>query len=353
MSVARYSAHLAQGIVAERNRLLPLDGIVLAEEGQQLLPDDVVAEADSPGGLRVVDVAAALRLWRDRAEDAIVVAPGQQIDEGTLLAETRFLGLLRREVRSPIAGRVRAVADGRLILQGESRPVRLRAHLPAEVTKVYPRRGVRIRCPASVVRGVCGWGAERGGVLVNLVTSSDQELTWNRVGLAYRGTILVGGTIQDRRTLLRAQQFRLAGLVVGSVAADLLPLCEQLTLPLVVTEGFGRTAMSLPIYDLLRSYHGRMAILAGSAVNGSPGPEVIVPLSDGRGEDPTMDHRELAVGDHVRAIRGERMGRMAEVLALPTEPQANEAGVIAPSALLGFSQGDSAYYPLVNVERLD
>ena len=179
-------------------------------------------------------------------------------------------------------------------------------------------------------------------------------MTWDKVGMRYRGALLVGGILDDPRVLARASQFRLNGILVGSIAASLRPLCQQVGLPIVVTEGMGRIPMAPPIFELLLSLHGREAILSGGSGDAQSGPELIVPL----GGEPVpaayalvLAH-PLTVGALVRLTRSPYLGMLGRVILLPDTPQETAIGTRAMGAQVRLPDGRQVFVPHVNMELL-
>ena len=178
-------------------------------------------------------------------------------------------------------------------------------------------------------------------------------LTWEQVGLRYRGTILVGGILRDPRVLYRARQFRIHGLIVGSMLSSLRPICEKLRVPLVITEGMGHIPMAEPVFDLLRSHHGRPAVISGSARNGSSGPELIVPVRADAQATSLVVARPVDVGMRVRLTQAPYLGTVGRILALPAIPQETPIGTRAAGAEVRLPDGRRVFVPYVNMESLD
>ncbi|MFH1084624.1 MAG: hypothetical protein V1772_02510 [Chloroflexota bacterium] len=336
-----------------RRRLLPTAGRVVVKVGDRVQPDDIVAQATVVGQLAVLDLASALGVSAEAAERFVQVAPGTQVEAGALLASRRSLWRGHREVRAPLSGVAERVEDGYLFVRQQPQPYHLRAALPGVVVEQYPHRGVAIAATGALVRGIWGSGHEHQGILATMVASPAEELTWERVGLRYRGTIIVGGILEDPRVLLRARQFRLVGIVVGSMLPNLHSLCQRLGLAVMVTEGMGRIPMAEPVFELLRACHGRTAMLAGPESPGGMGPELIVPLPAEADENPVnVAVQPVQVGTRVRLTRAPYVGVVGEVVTLPSAPQETVLGTHAEGALVRLPEGRRVFVPLVNMEPL-
>ena len=319
--------------------------------GDRVRPSDVVAQAQIEGQIRAVDVARALGVGVRSASRRISVSEGQAVWPSTVLASARSFGIRKRQVRSPFAGVVQVIDEGHILLRQSARLFSLRAYIPGEIIEEYPRRGVAVRAVGSLVFGIWGSGDEREGVLATMVRGPEEALTWEQVGLRYRGAILVGGILDDPRVLHRARQFRLSGLILGSMVPSLRSLCETLPLTVIVTEGMGRLPMAEPIFDLLRSHHGRPAVVSGA--NGASGPEVIVPLKADPPARALALPRPVEVGVRVRLTRLPYLGVMGRILSLPDGPQETSIGTKVGGAEVRLPDGRRIFVARENMELLD
>ena len=336
-----------------RRRLLSVPGKVLVRVGDQVQPSDIVAQASVEGQLHAIDLARALNVSVQAVPRFVQVSEGEAVASHTILASMRRFGIRSRQVKAPFAGIVQGFHDGFLFLRQNPPTVSLRAYVPGEVIEEYPHRGVSIRAAGSLIRGIWGSGDERQGILVAMVGEPGEVLTWEKVGLRYRGTILVGGTLQDPRVLLRARQFRLHGLVVGSMLPDLKPVCERIGLPIVITEGMGQIPMAEPVFDLLHSHHGRLAVISGSMAKESSGPEIIVPQHVDTKTTSLAVARPIERGVRVRLTRAPYMGIMGQVEQVSGTPQDTAIGTQAQGAMVRLPDGHTVFVPYVNMEALD
>lgn len=334
-----------------RQRLLPLPGDVLVHVGDRVQSNDVVAQAPLEGRLQAIDLAEALGVGVGSVSRRLLVSEGQAVMEGAPLASRRQLWV-RRVVRSPIAGMVQGIVDGRLVIRQQPEHLRLRAYLPGEIIEIYPHRGVAIRGVGSLIRGVWGCGEEGQGHLLMTASGPADVLTLEKVSLRYRGMILVGGILEDARVLLRARRFRIKGLILGSIVPGLRPLCERYRLPVVITEGVGRIPMAEPIFELLRSHQGKLVVISGAEHDGRGTPEVIVPLPDEGQASSLMVVRPIEVGARVRLARPPFVGMIGQVAAMPASPQETLIGTRVAGAEVRLGDGRKVFVPYVNMELL-
>ena len=335
-----------------RRRLLPVPGEVLVHVGDRVRPSDVVAQASVPGQLQVIDVPEALEVSVRGAGRHIRVAVGQHVEADAVLASVRRLDRRKSQVVANYAGLVQGVQDGMIILREEPQLLRLKAYVPGEVVERYPHRGVAIRTLGALIRGIWGSGEEREGLLIVPTQGPAEPLTWEMVSLRYRGAILVGGVLEDPKVIYRARQFRLSGLIVGSIRPGLRPLCESLALPIVITEGIGRLPMAEAIFRLLLAYNGRPATISGGTAN-RDAPELIIPLKPRGGTTAVAVARPMSTGMHVRLTRAPYLGLIGEISALSIIPQETPIGTQAEGAEVRLPDGRKVFVPYVNMERLD
>jgi len=331
----------------QRTRLLPEPGRVLVQPGDWVHPDDVIATAPRQAPLRVIDVAQLLGISPAQAARAIAVHEGETLSKTTALAQTGR-GPWRRQHPSPIAGTVQSVVGPRVFVRQAQRALQLKAYIPGIVVETIPQRGATIRTNGALVRAIWGAGGAAHGVLATMVEYGHQELTWGRIGLRYRGTIIVGGILRDPRVIHRAGQFQISALVVGSISPEMRQLCARAPLPVLVTEGVGEIPMAEPVFNLLRACHGHAAVANAQGCDS----ELIVPLS-GPQVEITHEHAELQPGMRVRLTRPPYLGLLAEVIRTSEHPEATAIGSQAKGALVRLADGRKLFVPLLNLEAIE
>ena len=335
-----------------RRRVLPIPGDVMVRVGDRVQPDDIVAEASIKGQLYPIDLARALKVSARSVPDRLEVAEGQSVPEGGTLASVRRLGIGKRQVRAPFGGTVQGISEGIVFFRKEPQICRLRAYLPGEVCEQYPGRGVAVRTVGCLVRGVWGSGDEASGPLMTVVAGPGETLTWQKVLLHHRATILMGGIIEDPRVLFRAKRFGVSGLVAGSMAPALQAVCEGLGLPVVISEGMGRIPMAEPIFGALRSYDGFPAVISGTDRDGRSGPELIVPLTADPEALSQPVVRPLEAGASVRLTRPPYLGAVGTVVSLAATPQETVIGTRSDGAEVRLPDGRRVFVPFSNMELL-
>src|SRR5712692_1638130 len=218
--------------VVSKKRILPLSGTVRVEAGEAVTSATVVARAELPGKVHVVNLV-------------------NQLD---ILAETKpFLKWFKTQVRSPITGTVETIstATGQVILREPPRPVELFAYLDGTVAEVLPGQGVRVETTCAFVQGIFGIGGETWGTLAMGVASPEEDVTAEHFTAVHAGKIVVGGAFVGAEALARARAVGVRGIVVGGMHdKDLRALLgydlgvaitgtETVGFPLILTEGAG------------------------------------------------------------------------------------------------------------------
>ncbi len=337
-----------------RERLLPAPGQVLVGPGERVGPTDVVARCQLPGEVRVIDVSRALGVQQERATKYMRKAAGDTVRANDVLAAPGGpLARLRRSCRSPVDGQVIEVRGSLILIESAATTFQLRAHIKGQVTNVMPNRGVVISAAGTLIQGVWGSGGEAEGVLKMLVDNPQKPLRARSIDVSCHGTVVVGGRILDEGALEQAVEANVRGIIVGGVNADLIPLLQSLTFPVLITEGFGTLPMTQQVFSLLHSNMGREVMLSADIQTrwGARRPEVLIPLR----ADEEMPHEEtrimpLKVGDQVRALRAPYLGAVGTVADLPALPQGVESGARMPVAEVDLEDGEQALIALANLE---
>jgi hypothetical protein len=335
-----------------RVRMLPVNGRVLVSPGQKVHASDVVAEADTASRHLLLDVRRWLGFTRvDEAEHAIVRHEGDQVQKDDVIAETG--GMFSRIIRAPSDGKIVTISAGRVLLQVESRPLQVLAGLPGVITELYPERGAAIEGNGGLVQGAWGNGPFVGeGLLVMLLKTPADELVRTDVEVTLRGAILVAGHCQDPEVLRTAAGLPVRGLVLASMASDLIPLAKSLEIPIMLLEGFGRVPMNENAYRLLTTSDKR-DVSVFTAFNPTAGerPELFIPLPANGQTAPEMAY--FTPDQNVR-IQGEPYrGKTGTIVRIHTGLTVLPNGVRAPAADVRLEPDTQVIIPLANLEVIE
>ena len=357
-----------------RKRLLPIPGVVLVQEGESVSSDKVVARAELPGKVHVVNVVNLLGILPEDLKEFMVKREGERVEQGQVLAENKpLIKWFKSTVVSPNTGSVETISNstGQVLLREPPRRLDLFSYVDGRVVEVIPGQGVRIETTCAFVQGIFGVGGETWGTLVMVATSPQQSLEAGQLTSDHAGKIVIGGAFVGAEALHRAKSLGVKGLVVGGMHdKDLRVLLgydlgvaitgtENIGFTLVLTEGFGQIPMASKTFELLQALNGRKASISGATQirAGVIRPEIIVP----RGSEESINTADLSgqvragakIGDPVRVIREPFFGRIGEVVALPSDllmiPTESHVRVME----IVFADGTKAVVPRANVEIIE
>jgi hypothetical protein len=337
--------------------MLPLRGEVLVGTGSRVRPTDVVARTTIPAEIHLLNVARTLGLDSADLSPYVRVAVGDEVGEGDVLAAgsgaSRLLG---RSYRSPLAGTVANISNGRILIQSARSTLELTAHYRGTVINLMSGLGCIIEVKGALIQGI--WGSNKAGfgVLRMMVDDRSQLFDLDKLDVSCRGTVLVGAPDVSADVLRRAQEVEVQGLVLGGLDAGLVGLAHSMPFPVVVTEGMGKLPIAEPIFELLKAYDGQEASIRGAmeARGGSVRPEIVVYASyaGGGAEQEARPEFLLEVGAQVRVVRGAHMGRTGKVAGLPVSARTLPAGTKACGVEVLLESGDEVFVAQSNVELL-
>lgn len=334
-----------------RTRLLPYAGRVVVRVGQKVSPSDVIAETSVSRRHMVVDLAEQLEIPISKLESVVKAKRGQKITKGEIIAEVG--GVFGREVRSPVDGRVVALAGGKLVLETGRASIEVRAGLAGTVTEVIEGRGAVIRASGAVVQGVWGNGKMDAGVLLSLLEKPDDVLDPSRLDVSLRGSVILAGHVADPKVLKTAAEMPVRGLVLSSMSSALIQPAMQMPYPILLLDGFGRRPMNEAAFKLLSTNIKRdIAVNAEFHRKTESRPEVFLslPFAQEPPEPPMVE--SFAAGQVVRIISMLEPVGKGTLVNLPDEQAVLVNGVRALAARVRLESGDEILIPLSNLEVL-
>lgn len=361
--------------IITKKRLLPIPGTVLVASGTTVGSAQVVARAELPGKVHVVNVVNLLGILPEELKEFMLKREGETVEKDEVVAENKpFIKWLKTEVRSPITGTVETISNttGQVILREPPRQLDLFAYLDGVVVEVIPGQGARVEARCAFIQGIFGVGGETWGELALIAASPEEALTAEHLTPHHAGKIVVGGAFVGTEALQRAKAVGVKGVIVGGMHdKDLRGLLgydlgvaitgtENVGFTLIITEGFGHIPMAPKTFELLRTLNGRKASISGATQirAGVIRPEIIVPLGAGEGgtEQAAVsgtDRGGVKVGDQVRVIREPFFGRIGQVAGLPADltviPTESRVRIME----ICFPDGSKAVVPRANVEVIE
>ena len=362
---------VTEGMTIEKERRLPLEGEVLVKTGAKVKAEDIVAKADLPGNVQLLNVANLLSVPPEEIAEYMLKPIGEAVSEDEIIATTKGLfGLFKSQARSPIAGTIESISDvtGQVILREPPIPVELKAYTDGTITETIPNEGVTVETYGTYIQGIFGVGGETLGNLVVVANSPSEELTADQVLPEHKNNILVGGSLVTTDAIQKAIQLGVHGLIAGGIDdADLRQLLgyelgvaitgsEELGITLVITEGFGSIAMAERTFALLKQREGMKTAINGATQirAGVVRPEIVIPLvTETENIDIDAPAGTLEIGSPVRVIREPHFGKLGRVTALPIELQKLETEAEVRVLQVEFGDGEKTTLPRANVEAIE
>ena len=366
---------VTEGMTIQKERRLPLQGEVLVETGTTVQAEDVVAKADLPGNVQLLNVANLLSVPAEEITEYMLKPIGETIVKDEIIATTKGLfGLFKSQARSPIDGTIEAVSDvtGQVILREPPVPVEVKAYTDGTVTEIAPNEGVTVETYGSYIQGIFGVGGETVGNLTVAVSSPNDELATEQILPEHRDNILVGGSLVTTDAIQKAIQQGVRGIIAGGIDdADLRELLgyelgvaitgsEEIGITLVITEGFGSIAMAEQTFALLKAREGMKTSINGATQirAGVVRPEILIPTTPEATEKASEVEDDAAeglleIGSSVRIIREPYFGKLGRVTELPVELQDLETEAQVRVLRVELEGGQQTILPRANVEAIE
>ena len=352
-----------------RVRDLPVPGTIHTSIGARVSGAQVVASAERAGDLEIVRVAERLGIEPNEVKKGLAVSNGQVVKQGDLLCKhSGLFGLFRSVLQSPVDGVIEFFAErtGHLGIRLAPKRVELTAYITGRVIEIEPGKSVVIESSAALMQGIFGVGGERRGQLEQLSTRPDEVVSIDHIPDNCEGLILYGGMRPTGEALAAARQRGATGFICGSIDDRTLKDYvgfdigvavtgdEDVSMSLIITEGFGDIPISPRAIDLLSAHRGREASINGATQvrAGALRPEVIIPLPTEEGMDSVAEPapRGLSVGANVRLIRFPFFGLQGEVVELPHALERLDTGAQARVLRAKLADGRVVTVPRANVE---
>ena len=362
---------VTEGTTIQKKRQLPLEGEVLVEIGAKVTAEDVVAKADLPGNVQLLNVANLLSVPPEEISEYMLKQEGETVSQNEIIATTKGLfGLFKSQARSPIVGTIESISGvtGQVILREPPIPVEVKAYTEGIVTETIPNEGVTVETYGTYVQGIFGVGGETVGELVVAVNSPSETLDVNQILPEHKGKIVVAGSLVSTDVVQKGIDIGVNGIIAGGIDdADLRQLLgyelgvaitgsEELGITLVITEGFGSIAMADRTFTLLKEREGMKTSINGATQirAGVVRPEIVIPfVSEAENQQSDVLAGILNIGSPVRVIREPHFGRLGHVTELPIELQKLETEAEVRVLQVEFENGEKTTLPRANVEAIE
>lgn len=354
---------IANFVRIRRERRLPIPGQVSGAVGMRIGAQDVLARAYPPKQRRALSLTRVIGVREADVPKHLLKQVGDPVEaREIIIAKSITLGVQRLVYRAPEAGQITAIQGSWMILDVYGPPHDVPALYRGTIISVTPRQGGIIEAQGALVQGAWGSGQENVGVLKWFGKSADYILDASVLEADARGSILVAGGGITAAALERANELQAAGIVVGSLAADLRTRALAINVPVLVTEGFGRNPMSVPVFEMLSALNGQEAAINAHYQPrgaGATRPELFVPLVLSRMQqsDETAEAKRPMVAPNAR-VRGISEPFLGRVGTLPNDFLlkwiATEAGTQLPGTDVEWSDtgGIPEAVPWTNLELI-
>jgi hypothetical protein len=335
-----------------RERVLPVPGKIMVRKGQKVSASDAVAEANLSPSHQLLEVARGLGLRSDQADEYLQVEAGTIVAAGDVIAGP--VGITRRVVRAPQDGRVILAGGGQALIELKSPIFELRAGIPGVITDLINDRGVVIETVGALVQGVWGNGHIDFGLMFVLAKNPDDELDASQLDVSMRGSIVLGGYVDNAEVLSTASEMPLRGLILASMNPALIPMALNAKFPLLIVDGFGVQPMNSAAFKLLATNERREVALNAESWDryNNKRPEVVIPLPAASPPPLASDTVVFAPGKQVRVLRAPYSGKIGTLVDLRSSAVFPN-GLRAMAAEVRLEDGDNAVLPLANLEVLE
>lgn len=357
-----------------RDRRLSMKGDVLVGVGDAVRRDQIVARTELPGNVSTINLVNRLGITPEELPRYMLKAPGDSVETGEPLAETRpLIRWFKTTVKAESSGTVENISTvtGQIMLREPPLPVQVPAYVDGVVVEVLPEEGVVVETSGAFVQGIFGVGGECWGTLHLMAGSLGDPLEPSRITPDCRGKIVVATGLVSHAAIERAREVEAIGVIGAGVRdQDLRELLgfdlgvaitgsEDIGLTVILTEGFGEIAMARRTYDILEACDGREASISGATQirAGVQRPEIIVPadgsVPDGGSASGVAHSEGMTEGDLLRVIRAPYFGRIGKVAELIADLRKVESGARVRVLEVEFDDGSLAVVPRANVELIE
>lgn len=278
-----------------KERRIPIRGNVLVEKGEIVKPDTLIAKGVAPSqDIHELRLPTIIKVSPEDVKNHIVKNEGDIVEKDEVVALARsFFRRQTRMARSPIKGVIESFSPstGRMLIRGHPVTVEVYAHIPGEVKKIILMEGAVIETRGYKYNGLFGVGDEKNGILTPVVESRDMPLTSSEIESGHRGKILLGGSVVTLDALREAERQGVGGIITGGIDQKDLTFYlgyeiglgvtgdEDISLTLILMEGFGVNPINEDIWNRLNNLSGEHACIDGTTHvrSRTQRPEIIIP----------------------------------------------------------------------------
>lgn len=333
----------------QRIRQLPLAGEVLVNEGEQVQPTDVIAEASVPNNLYMVDIAQGLGVDTADVKHCLARQPGEILMEGDVIAQVD--GTFPRLVRSPVSGQFADFHRGQVVLETGREILQVQAGLIGTVDAVIPEYGAVLSTSGLLMQGMWGNGGAGFGKIKILTESWSVPLDTLMLADVDSTLVLAAGYCLSADALASLGELEPGGLILISMAPGLISIAAMMPMPIIILQGFGFDQPSRFFLETIEPHAGETACLQAGETDRQTGvrPEVIIPFEVDPGADSFGARVALRTGQRVSVFSGQELGKVGKVLSLSEEPAIFENGLLCSAAEIELETGQQITVPQQNL----
>jgi len=360
-----------RAIRIRKTRRLPILGKVLVKEGDTVDFSTIVAETMIPGDPNILNVAAELGILEADLDNYMKKKVGDEVKKGEPIAGfSALFGLWKKFFYSPIDGFIESVSSvsGQVIIRAKPVPLSLNAYIPGKIVQTLENEGAIIETNAAFIQGIFGIGGETHGELRVATEDPSEKLTQNFIEEGDKGKVIVGGSLIEKEALDRALKVGVKGIITGGIKdIDLEKILgyelgvaitgqEEISLTLIITEGFGEMAMNPRTLEIFKEFEGSLVCINGATQirAGVIRPEMIIPHSR-FGEEETSEELSSGMrpGTPIRIISQPYFGHLGRVASLPVELQTVETESKVRVVEVELEDGRRVIVPRANIEIIE
>ncbi|MDW7755153.1 MAG: hypothetical protein SCH68_08315 [Brevefilum sp.] len=333
----------------ERVRKLPIPGQVLVEMGMEVNPQDVIAEAQVPGKLIMLDIAKSLGISPDEMTSCLIREVGDVLEEGDIIAQHEKA--LPRIFRAPINGKIINYYQGQMVISTGTIKTELTANLIGTVKEIIPEYGVVLSLRGSVIQGFWGNGLAGSGILKMLDASREKPISTSVLKDLSADLIIAGGACVDGDVLDACLECEISGLILGSLSQELIQKAAGLPFPVILLHGFGEDALAQDVFEILQSHSGEKISLNACKLDHAncERPELVIHHDEEKDAKELGFRKKLEPGDRVRLMSGKAKNQVGKVVELIEEDQFFENGTFLPAALIKLPSLEKVKVPQSNL----
>ena len=342
-------SHTLPLTMLSRSRVLPYPGRILVHESQHVKATDTVGNCLLPGKHLRIDLCDALGVKSvEKCMELVERKPGDTLTKGDVIAQTR--GVIKRIVRAPSDAFVISVDNGMLLLEVGNETFELKAGYAGIVHEIQPEMGVVLEITGGLIQGVWGNNRVNQGVLASSNQNPMLEFSRSSLDVSMRGSIWLGTHCLHEDALVAAAELPLRGLILSSMAAELIPAANKMPYPIILLEGFGTIPLNQVAYKLLTSNDKREICINANSWDKVKGdrPEIVIPLpAEGKTVEDVVD---LADDQTIHVTTLPYAGKIATIKRIHATADLLASQVRAPFVEAQTEGGEIMNLPFRNFE---